>query len=274
MSKLTDKKVYITGGSSGIGLETARQVASLGAHVVIIARNPEKLETARQEIEGLIINHDQVVAAVSLDVGDNDKVESILQATVKEFGAPDILVANAGVGYGDYFENISYDTFDWLMKINVYGVRNTIAALLPAMKKKGGKIAILSSMAGIAGVFGYTAYGTSKFALVGFAECLRPELKPYGIDVTLICPPEVDTPFLVEEAKTLPPETRALKDSGGLMTVEETGKAIIKALTGKKFTVIPGMKTKLAWLMLRFLPERLVHAANDAIVRKAAGYQF
>lgn len=270
MSTLKGKKIYITGGSSGIGLESAKQLSALGAHVAIFARNREKLETARLEIEYRKQNNDQLIKAVQLDVTDHVGVESTMKATVKTFGAPDILVANAGVGYGDYFENIPYDTFDWLMKINVYGVRNTIAALLPAMKKKGGKIAIVSSMAGLTGVFGYTAYSTSKFALVGFAQSLRPELKPHGIDVILICPPEVETPFLAEEAKTLPPETRALKDAGGLMTVEDAGKAITKALTGKKFTVVPGLKTKLGYLMLRFLPDRLVHAANDAIVKKAS----
>ena len=84
--KLPGKTVYITGGSSGIGLETAKQVASLGAHVVIFARNQEKLETARQEIESMKINNEQIVAAVSLDVTDNEGVESTMRKTVGEKG--------------------------------------------------------------------------------------------------------------------------------------------------------------------------------------------
>ncbi len=270
MNLSTGKKVYITGGSSGIGLESARQTASLGAHVVIFARNKKKLETARLNIEGQRKDSSQIIRAVPLDVTDNEGVESTMRKTVQEFGAPDILVANAGVGYGDLFENISYDTFDQVMKTNVYGVRNTIAALLPAMKESGGKIAIVSSMAGLTGIFGYTSYGTSKFALVGFAQCLRPELKRHNIDLTLICPPEVETPFLAEEAKTLPPETRVLKDAGGLITVEDAAKAVIKAITGKKFTVVPSFKAKFGYLMSRFLPERILHAANDALVEKAS----
>jgi len=270
MGRFAGKRIYITGGSSGIGLETARQVAAQGGHVVIIARNPEKLEAARQELEGLKINSEQMVAAVSLDVADNDAVQSTLRATAEAFGPPDILVANAGTSFADRFENISYDAFDRLMKTNVYGIRNTIAALLPSMKKNGGRIAIVSSMAGLTGVFGYTAYGTSKFALVGLAGCLRAELKPQGIEVTVICPPEVDTPLVAEEAKTLPPETRALKNGTGLMTVEECGKAVVKAITGTKFMVIPGFKGRISHLLIRFLPERLVLAATDAIVRKAS----
>lgn len=270
MNKLKDKKVYITGGSSGIGLESARQIASLGAHVVIFARDREKLETARLEIERQKQDNGQRIKAVQLDVTDHVKVESTLRETVEAFGDPDILIANAGVGCGDLFENISYETFDNVMKTNLYGVRNTISALLPGMKKSGGKITIVASMAGLTGIFGYTAYGTSKFALVGFAQCLRLELKQYNIGVSLLCPPEVETPLLEEEAKTLPPESRIFKDSGGILTVEDAGKAVIKAVTGKKFMHVPGLKAKLGYLMTRFLPQKLVLATADAMVKNAS----
>ena len=270
MKTFLHKKVYITGGSSGIGLETAKQLTSLGAHVVIFARIREKLEAAKAEINGQRKGINQIIKAVQMDVADNDKVDSIVRQTVEDFGAPDVLIANAGVGYGDLFENISYDTFDNVMKINVYGVRNTIAALLPAMKKDGGKIVIVSSLAGLTGMYSYSAYATSKFALVGFAQSLRPELKKYKIDVTLICPPEVETPFVQKEAKTLPKEARAIKDMAGVMKVEDAGKAVVKAVAGKKFLCIPGFKAKSSYFMIRFLPEKLIHATVDAILKKVS----
>ena len=118
-----------------------------------------------------------------------------------EFGAPDILVSNAGIPCAGYFEDISFEFFDATMKTNVYGARNIVAALLPHMKNRDCQIVIVSSGAGLMGLFGYTGYGTSKFALVGFAESLRSELNRYNIAVSLVCPPEVDTPGLAMETK-------------------------------------------------------------------------
>lgn len=141
---------------------------------------------------------------MTVDVADHMDVEENMRSAVKDFGTPDIVVANAGVGYADRFENIPYEEFDALMKTNVYGVRNTIAALLPSVRGRGGHVVIVSSAAGLMGMYGYSAYGTSKFALVGFAESLRSELKPLGIPVTLVCPAEVDTPFVPREAQKLP----------------------------------------------------------------------
>jgi short-subunit dehydrogenase len=79
-------------------------------------------------------------------------------------------------------------------------------------------------------MFGYSLYSTTKYALVGFSECLRSELKRFNIKVTLVCPPEVKTPFLEEEAKTLPPEGRAVKNLAGLLKPETVAKAIIRGI--------------------------------------------
>ena len=139
----------------------------------------------------------------------------VIPQAIKEFGTPDILINSAGIISCDYFGNISYDSFDAVMKINLYGIRNMIAEVLPAMKPRGGHIVIISSAAGLMGMSGYTAYGTSKFALVGFAECLRGELKQQGIHLTIVCPPEVDTPMLLDEMKTISSEIRILKNMSG-----------------------------------------------------------
>ena len=208
MDYYKNKHVYITGGSSGIGLDLARRLFSYGANVIIIARNSAKLEDARRNIETFRVSPGQFIRCLSADVSNNAELSRIIPQTIKEFGAPDILINSAGIVSCDYLGNISYDTFDAVMKINLYGTRNMIAEVLPAMKLRGGHMVIISSAAGLMGMCGYTAYGTSKFALVGFAECLRGELKQKGIHLTVVCPPEVDTPMLLDEMKTIPSEIR------------------------------------------------------------------
>ena len=116
------------------------------------------LDKACKTIEAHMDKTSQSVNAISIDVADNDDVQQKIKIAVEKFGIPDILINSAGIGTGNYFENISYDQFDKVMKINVYGTRNTISAILPFMKQKGGgHIVNISSMAGLIGMFGYTS---------------------------------------------------------------------------------------------------------------------
>jgi 3-dehydrosphinganine reductase len=270
MMDLTEKNIYITGGSSGIGLETAKLVYARGANLVLIARDKDKLHLAVKAVEAVRRDQKQRVAAVSLDVSDFNAVSADLPNIVEDNGVPDILIANAGILVGDHFENISYEVFDRVMKINVYGVRNVISLLLPKMKRKGGRIVIVSSMAGLTGIFGYTAYSTSKFALIGFAESLRYEMKRFNIRVSLVCPPEVDTPMIEEEAKTLPPEARAVKNMTGLLSPESAGKAVLKALSGNRFLTIPGLKAGVSYCLLRLVPGCIVRFITDLVIASAS----
>jgi 3-dehydrosphinganine reductase len=270
MEKFDNKLVYITGGSSGIGMETARQLALLGANIVLFARNRENLEQARHEIEKNKKRDNQKIMCMSLDVQNDDSVRQVMNQAVEEFGTPDILINSAGIGHADYFENISYEIFDAVIKTNLYGTRNVIASLLPHMKRKGGAIVITSSLAGLVGMFGYTAYGTSKFALVGFSECLRAELKPYGIRVTVVCPPEVDTPLVLHESKTIPPEARALKNMGGLLEPEFVARCIIRGIRKNRYMIIPGFMARLLYYNQCFTPGWMFRFSEDLIARLGA----
>jgi 3-dehydrosphinganine reductase len=268
MKDFSNKLVYITGGSSGIGLETARLLSSLGAHIALFARTIKNLDQARDDIARYRRSPDQKIHTMQVDVADNDDVQAKMKEAIVQFGIPDIVITSAGVGQADLFENISHQAFDALMKINVYGTRSVIAALLPSMKDRGGQIVIISSAAGLMGMFGYTSYSTSKYALVGLAECLRSELKSYHISVTLVCPPEVDTPFLANESG-IPPEARILKSFAGALKPGPVARTIVNSIAKKKFLVVPGLLAKLLFLNHRLTNGLATRLSSDIIVRLA-----
>ncbi|MFY9397632.1 MAG: SDR family oxidoreductase [Desulfomonilia bacterium] len=267
MAAFSGKLAFITGGSSGIGYETALLLASRGCSLVLFARGLTGLERARESIAPRMIAPSQRIEIVSMDVADNDDVVRKITGAVEDFGTPDILINSAGVGCGDYFENISYERFDQVMKINVYGTRNTIDAVLPFMKRRAsGHIVNLSSAAGLIGIFGYTLYSATKYALVGFSECLRSELKRYGIHVTVVCPPEVRTPFIDEESKTMPPEGKAVKIMAGRLDPDQVACDIVKALERRRFLVVPGRIARFMHFCHRISNGRLTRTPSDWIV--------
>ncbi len=271
MKKFNGRTVYITGGSSGIGLQIGKIFASLGADIVLLARNIEKLDVATNILEKAKKDPHQKIRSLSVDVGDHNDVYEKMEEAVKVFGIPDILINSAGINkYADHFENITFEMFNEVMNVNVNGVRNVTYALLGPMKKTKGHVVILSSAAALFGMFGYTAYGTSKAALMGFAESLRYELKPLKMPVTVIFPPEVDTPMNLDEAKTLPEEGRAMKSMGGFLTPEYTAKVIVKAIAKEKYFVIPGHSTRFLYFLHRISNGFLSRFVSDAVVKKTA----
>jgi len=267
-----NKTVYITGGSSGIGLATAKRLASLGADILLVARSAQRLEAAQRAVERTRQTDAQRIATLSLDVGNHAQVYEQMNAAVSDFGAPDILILSAGINTAaDHFENITPEMFAEVMNVNVNGVRTSIHALLGPMKARRGHVVILSSAAALFGMFGYTAYAASKAALMGFAESLRYELTPLKMPLTVVFPPEVDTPMNETEAKTLPPQARAVKNMGGLLTPEFTAKEIVRAIQKKSYWCIPGRRTRFLYLLHRLSNGFLSRLVGDLVIRRAAG---
>lgn len=266
MKYYKDKTVYITGGSSGLGFKAASILAGMGARVVIFARNSKRLDQAVSQLNEMASGNGRVKGYV-LDVSDHKKTESVMKEAVKEIGSPDILIANAGIGSSRYLDDMPFEEFDQVMKVNLYGVRNAIAALLPELKGRRGRIAVVASTAGILPLIGYTAYGTSKFAVIGFVECLRGELKKQGVNMTLFCPPEMDTPLVDEEAKTISAPARMLKSMGGNQKLDRAARILLKAIQGKKFRVIPGWYTRFAVLLHEITGGWFTRFMTDMVVR-------
>lgn len=268
MKSYVDKTVYITGGSSGIGLAAAKQFAAAGANVAIFSRDRMKLDAALSLIRAAGISEGQKFTAEALDVGNNTEVDTKIAALARDFGAPDILINSAGSVWCNYIEETPYDAYETEMRTNFFGVRNMVAAVLPFMKLKGGHIVSVSSTLGFIGAFGYAAYAPSKFAVIGFSEVIRAELKKHNIRVSVLCPPDTDTPQLAEENRTKPPETRAINSNAGLMQPEQVATAMIKGMEKNRLMIVPGFMNKVTWILNRLLPG-LVRSIMDSDARKA-----
>lgn len=189
--KLSGTTVVITGATSGIGRETAREFAKAGSKVVVAGRRKERLLELVSEIE----EKGGQALAVQTDVADQAQVEKLIERTVEHFGRVDVLVNNAGVAIASRFEEMSLDDFRRLMDVNFWGAVFACRAVVPQMRKQrgGGVILNVSSIFGKRGMPFETAYCASKFALAGFSEALRAELMSEGVDVCTIFPGAVQT---------------------------------------------------------------------------------
>jgi 3-dehydrosphinganine reductase len=265
--KFNAKTAYIFGGSSGIGLETGKLLAARGAHVFIFARTPEKLKAAEKAISACASGKGCRIDSLPVDVTDPEMVNTAMETALSRFGIPDLLINCAGRGSAYHFEDISYAEFDRTLKINLYGTWNAVAALVPHMKPRGGHIVNVSSIAGFVGVFGFTGYNAAKFGVIGFSEALRSELKPHGIQVSVLCPPDTDTPGFHEENLTKPEETKKISANAKLMQPDQVARSLIRGIQKNKFMIIPGFDGKLTYYAKRFLPG-LVSAIMDRDIKK------
>ena len=264
-----DRRVLITGGSSGIGLALARQSAREGAHVMLVARNPERLEAARQQVVSTAIHPEQRVMAVSMDVTSEALAEQ-LPVAVSAFGELDLVICCAGVAVAKPFEAHSRSDFQDNFDANVWGTANVIQAVLPSLRRSGGgQVALVGSLGGLLPVWGYSAYSTSKAAVTALSEVLRFELGPEGITVSLIAPPEVDTPMIAAESETVPPQTRFIKDIVGTHDVDDIARHSLRHLARGRPLIIRGFRGRLFYLSQRLAPGlyRLIVAA---LLRRAS----
>lgn len=259
MKRYDGRLVHLVGGSAGIGLAAAKLFAARGADVLLLARGAERLAAAAEEVSAVRASAGQRVAWRALDVARHEEVRETLGRAVRELGPPAVLVNCAGRAIPRRFEEVSVAQLDETMRINFYGTWNTIAALLPVMRERGGHIVNVSSLAGVVGIFGYTDYAASKFAVIGFSEALRSELKPHGIRVSVLCPPDTDTPGLAAENRTKPEETAAISAGAKLMQPEEVARALLRGMERDRFLIIPGFEGKLA---------RVVHCVAPWLVRR------
>ncbi|XP_076179188.1 3-ketodihydrosphingosine reductase [Ptiloglossa arizonensis] len=242
LKSVNNKHVVVTGGSSGIGKCVAITAARCGAHVTIIARDVQKLEVARNEIIHACKNKDiQKVEYLSLDVGKDYKaVEEALTELEKTMGPIYMLVNCAGTAICGKIEDTTIADLKKMIDINLLGSYYCTKAVVQRMKvSQEGIIVLTSSQAALLGIFGYSAYCSTKFALRGLAESICMELAPYNISVTLSLPPDTDTPGFAIETLSKPLETKLISETISLVSPEVVANKLFKdALAGKFFSTV------------------------------------
>lgn len=232
------RRVLVTGGSLGIGLALAHQLAQAGASLLLVARRSGPLEEARGAVLRAVPTAEVTVRA--LDVGDLAALPAAADALLRQHPI-DVLINNAGVSQPGRFRDTSPEAYEHHLRINFHGpVALTRTAIPHLLARGGGDIVNVGSIAGALGVYGYTAYAASKFALHGFSECLRGELAPLGIRVSLVLPPETDTPMLAAEQAHLPAETRAIAGTIRTLSADTVARAILDGVARGRFEIVPG----------------------------------
>lgn len=265
---MIQETIYITGAASGIGQEVARRYAKSGANLALfdLAFNEE----AKALIESQRHNSSQGIAYFEADVTDLNSLLLSTTAASEQVGLPTLALHCAGINRTGLFENVAAEEFETVVAVNLFGSRNFAQACIPLLKKNKApsKLVFVASMAGLVGTFAYTSYNASKFGVVGLAQALRTELAPEGLAVQVVCPPEVDTPMVHEEHKSIHPVTLKLKLIAGALTLDQAVDDIMKGLNTKRFYIIPGKLARLTYWINRLVPLSWVNRYIDAIVRK------
>lgn len=258
--------VVITGASDGIGAEMARQLAAkegAGVALVLAARNADALATVAGECTALGAQ----ALAVTTDVSRQDQCRRLIAAAVGQFGRIDALINNAGRSAHALFEEV--DDLGWyeeLMRVNLWGSVWCTHAALPHLKAARGSIVAVSSLAGLVGVPGRTAYGATKFAMTGFFEALRAELKGCGVSVTTAFPGVVATHIRYRgfNAAGQAMGVSALREEGA-MPVEECARLIIDGMNRRRREVVMTAKGKLGRFLKLLAPGMVENIALAAL---------
>jgi len=261
-----DKVVLITGASSGIGEELAWQLSQAGAKLTLAARRTELLEALVQKIASA---EPAKPLAVACDVTRDGDLGRAVAETVRQWGKLDVAIANAGFGVVGPLKKLSLEDYRRQLETNVFGVLRTIYAALPEIEKTKGSIVIMGSISGWVAAPGTSPYAMSKFALRALANSVTPELRSWGVKVTLISPG-----FVASNIRRIDNRGKfhaAAKDPVPAWLVMPTDKAVRQMLSavarGKREAIITG-HGKILVALERFAPW-LIRAAGSRMAAKA-----
>jgi short-subunit dehydrogenase len=246
--------IVITGASEGIGAEMARQLARRhGAQLALVLA--ARQEAALQAVAAQCQAAGAATLVVRTDVSDQTQCSALIAAAMARFGRIDVLINNAGMSAQALFADVRAENlgrYEQLMKINLWGSVWCTHAALPALKESRGSIVAVSSLAGLVGVPGRTAYSATKFAMTGFFEALRAEMKSAGVSVTTAYPGVVATQIRHRgfNAAGAPAGSSGLREDAA-MSVEECARLIIQGMVRREREVVMTAKGRLGrWLKL------------------------
>ncbi|WP_063047924.1 SDR family oxidoreductase [Nocardia pseudovaccinii] len=218
----TDKHVIVTGGSDGIGAAVAAAFAMRGARVSVIARREAPLRTTAERIGA-----DWRTA----DVTDRTGLAVAVKELEERNGACAVIACCAGLTLPGLFLDIDSDEFGIQSDANYLGSVNAIRCVLPGMVERGeGRVLLTSSTAAFLGIPGYSSYGPTKASVRQLGLCLRYEVEPAGVTVSVLYPADTDTPGLARENLRKPAETKAITGSIKPMPADKVGEAAVRGL--------------------------------------------
>lgn len=258
----------ITGASDGIGAEIARQLAARQgkeAALILAGRTQQKLDAVAAQCR----EHGAQTLCVAMDVAQEAQCRSLVDQAMQQFGRIDTLINNAGISAQALFEEVKAEDLHWyegLMKVNLWGSVWCTHAALPQLKASRGRIVAVASLAGLVGVPGRTAYSATKFAMTGFFEALRAELKSAGVSVTTAYPGVVATAIRYRgfNARGEPAGSSGLKEEGA-MPVEECARLIIEGMDKRQREVVMTAKGKLGRFLKLLAPGMVENMALAAL---------
>jgi 3-dehydrosphinganine reductase len=254
------RHALVTGGASGIGLALARRLLAAGAAVSVVDADDEGLQRLAAEVG------DTRLATAQADVAERTALEAAVTACTEGRGPADLLVTCAGIVRPGRFGELDDHEFEREMAVNYFGTLWAIRSVAPAMTEAGnGTIVAISSLAGLLGYFGYSAYGPSKYAVAGLCETLRIELKPLGVHVACVYPPDVDTPMLAAEEPLQPPEARAMNRGGAPLSPDDVVDAILEGIAGRRARIYPGVTTRVVERAAHVAPSLLDHVVDRLV---------
>ncbi len=250
--------VWVFGGSQGIGRAVGEACAARGARVALFARGSETLEAAAREIAA---RGRAEVRGFVADVEQPEAVSSAAAAAREALGQPDLVVCCAGRARPGRFHELPVEALRATLRANLEGTWNVAQEAVQQLAERGGTLVTTASLAGLLPIYGFSDYAASKAGVIALSQVLRQELDAQGIDVRVLCPPDVDTPGLAAENEAKPEETLWLSETGSLLRAEEVATALLRALRGRNFLIVPGRSARALALAQRLTPglvERIV----------------
>lgn len=237
--RFSGRTALIVGGSQGIGRSAARQFVQAGGSVVVVARREGPLAETMEDLRKIAGDGVLVESAVG-DAADETSIGPIIEGVVTRHGVPDYLLNFAGGAHPAYVTDLTTADLRAQMEANYFSQAVPALAMVPHFVAAGrGHFGFTSSMMGYFAIVGYAAYAPGKFAVVGFAEALRHECKPCGIGVSVLYPPDTDTPGLERENETKPFETAAISENVKLLGPDVVAERFLRGIAAGQLHIHP-----------------------------------
>lgn len=267
------KRVFVSGGSEGIGRATAVRLAAEGAHVCVAARRQGPLDETVAAMKAAA-KGSTTLCAISVDLTDPVAVQAAADEAVAKLGGIDLLVCNQGYAHTGRIVDVPIEDYRRLMEVNYLGHAYTCRAFAPTfLAQKSGTIVLVSSAFGYLGAYGWTAYCASKWAIVGFAEALRQEMGFHGVSVKVFYPGTTETPGLEKENADKLKAIWEFEHNNAFNVVrkpDDVAARLLKAAAGGWFDNASGWDGWLSFFASRWAPW-LVRMLNDGDMKKAIG---